>query len=66
MHVTYAFHPDTNSLLHSQVKARKEAARKEDVIDNVTEEQLQVIEDEFMKATEADVAHATAVEPATD
>jgi hypothetical protein len=32
----------------AQVKARKEAARKDDVIDNVTEEQMQAIEDEFL------------------
>ena len=48
---------------HPQVKARKEAARKDDVIDNVTEEQLQAIEDEFLKATEAPAAvDATAVD----
>ncbi len=34
-----------------QVKARKEAARKDEVADNITDEQLQELESEFMKVT---------------
>jgi hypothetical protein len=46
-------------VLMSQVKARKEAARKDEVADNITAEQLQAIEADFMKATtEVEVAAA--------
>lgn len=41
-----------------QVKARKEAARKDEVADNITEEQLQELESEFMKVTKEEEASA--------
>lgn len=41
-----------------QVKARKEAARKDEVADNITEEQLQELESEFMKVTKEEEAAA--------
>lgn len=39
------------AIKEAKVKARKEAARKDDVVDNITEEQLRELEDEFFKAT---------------
>lgn len=39
------------AIKEAKVKARKEAARKDEVADNVTEEQLQQIENDFMQAT---------------
>ena len=51
-----------------QVKARKEAARKDEVLDNITDEQLQAIEQEFIKATadEEEAAALTAAAVPTD
>lgn len=39
------------AIKEAKVKARKEAARKDEVADNITEEQLKSLEDEFFKAT---------------
>ncbi len=39
------------AIKEAKVKARKEAARKDEVADNVTEEQLQQIVSDFMQAT---------------
>ncbi|GAX76954.1 hypothetical protein CEUSTIGMA_g4401.t1 [Chlamydomonas eustigma] len=39
------------AMKEAKVKARKEAARKDEVADNITAEQLQAIEADFMKAT---------------
>ncbi|KAG1662467.1 hypothetical protein FOA52_009675 [Chlamydomonas sp. UWO 241] len=39
------------AIKEAKVKARKEAARKDELADNVTPEQLQAIEDEFMAET---------------
>lgn len=41
------------AIREAKVKARKEAARKDEVADNVTEDQLKALEDEFFKATAA-------------
>ena len=50
-----------------QVKARKEAARKDEVLDNITDEQLQAIEQEFIKATaDEEEAAPAAAAPGTD
>ena len=45
------------------MKARKEAARKDEVADSVTDEQLAVIEEDFMKATAVEESPAAPVEP---
>lgn len=39
------------AIKEAKVKARKEAARKDEVADNITEEQLKALEDEFFKST---------------
>jgi dynein intermediate chain 2 len=44
------------ALKEAKVKARKEAARKDDVPDNITPEQLQALEQEFRAATVDDAA----------
>ena len=57
----------SSSVEYLQVKARKEAARKDEVLDNITDEQLQAIEQEFIKATaDEEEAVPAAAAPGTD
>ncbi len=46
------------AIKEAKVKARKEAARKDEVQDNITQEQLTALEEEFMKATADDAPPA--------
>ncbi|GIL65959.1 hypothetical protein Vafri_19603, partial [Volvox africanus] len=47
------------AIKEAKVKARKEMARKDEVTDRVTEEQLRQLEDEFFKATGSSQALGT-------